>query len=180
MEGFDHILNWRLQRGSHGFPGKDGGTCINEAALVACGFPYRPVRTVTDMPHDFSRPICRLALRLNDEATNAERQRLMPFVTRLACADRPEVERERAAYISARIDLDDLLSLNVPFEKGLRVLEGALAIGRQADPLGFDEVESRMDAAQQQSGNGYRRQAGFLPAKLRSWFGRTKKAESVE
>ena len=180
MEGFDHILNWTLQRGSHRFPGKDGGTCINEAALVACGFPYRPVRTVTDMPQDFSRPICRLALRLNDEATNAERQRLMPFVTRLACADRPEVERERAAYISAHIDLGDLLSLNVPFEKGLRVLEGALAIGRQADALGFDEVESRMDAAQQQVDQGYQRQVGFLPAKLKSWFGMTKRTESVE
>jgi hypothetical protein len=22
------------------FPGKDGGTCINEAAIVAAGFPY--------------------------------------------------------------------------------------------------------------------------------------------
>ena len=179
MMQFDHILNWKLQRGSHQFPGKDGGTCINEAALVACGFPYRPVRTVTDMPQDFSRPICRLALRLNDEATNAERQRLMLFVTRLACADRPEVERERAAYISAHIDLGDLLSLNVPFEKGLRVLEGALAIGRQADALGFDEVESRMDAAQQQVDQGYQRQVGFLPAKLKSWFGASKSPEGV-
>ena len=35
MEGFDHILNWRLLRGSHEFPGKDGGTCINEAAVIA-------------------------------------------------------------------------------------------------------------------------------------------------
>ena len=41
MEGFDHILNWKLLRGSHEFPGKDGGTCINEAALVAAGFKYR-------------------------------------------------------------------------------------------------------------------------------------------
>ena len=38
MEGFDHILNWKLLRGSHEFPGKDGGTCINEAAVVAAGF----------------------------------------------------------------------------------------------------------------------------------------------
>ena len=34
MEGFEHILNWKLLRGSHEFPGKDGGTCINEAAIV--------------------------------------------------------------------------------------------------------------------------------------------------
>jgi hypothetical protein len=41
MDGFDHILNWTLQVGSHPFPGKDGGTCINEAAIVAAGFEYR-------------------------------------------------------------------------------------------------------------------------------------------
>ena len=87
MEGFDHILNWTLQRGSHQFPGKSGGTCINEAALVTAGFPYRPVWSVHVMPRCFSRPICRLAMHLNDEATDSERQRLLPFVTRLACAD---------------------------------------------------------------------------------------------
>ena len=32
MEAFDTILNWKLKAGSHPFPGKDGGTCINEAA----------------------------------------------------------------------------------------------------------------------------------------------------
>jgi hypothetical protein len=40
MELFDNILNWKLKQGSHTFPGKDGGTCINEAAVVAAGFPY--------------------------------------------------------------------------------------------------------------------------------------------
>jgi len=61
MDGFDHILNWKLQPGSHPFPGKDGGTCINEAAIVAAGFEYQPVRRVEDMPDCFSRPICKLA-----------------------------------------------------------------------------------------------------------------------
>ena len=46
MDRFDHILHWRLQQGSHTFPGKDGGTCINEAAIVAAGFPYQPVGSV--------------------------------------------------------------------------------------------------------------------------------------
>ena len=41
MDGFDHILNWKLKAGSHPFPGRDGGTCINEAALIAAGFEYR-------------------------------------------------------------------------------------------------------------------------------------------
>src|SRR3954469_18209980 len=87
MDGFDHILNWTLQVGSHPFPGPDGGTCINEAAIVAAGFTYQPVRRLEDMPECFSRPICRLAMQLNDEATDKERQQLLPFVTRLACAD---------------------------------------------------------------------------------------------
>jgi hypothetical protein len=101
MDDFDHILNWKLKAGSHPFPGKDGGTCINEAALVAAGFEYRPVRRVEDMPKCFSRPICRLAMQLNDMAEDSERQHLLPFVTRLACADTTQVERERAAYISS-------------------------------------------------------------------------------
>ena len=54
MDGFDHILNWKLKEGSHQFPGKDGGTCINEAAIVAAGFEYRPVRKVEEMPDCFS------------------------------------------------------------------------------------------------------------------------------
>jgi hypothetical protein len=44
MEGFDHILNRKLLRGSHDLPGKDGGTCINEAAIIAAGFEYRALR----------------------------------------------------------------------------------------------------------------------------------------
>ncbi len=66
MEGFDHILNWKLKAGSHQFPGPDGGTCINEAALVAAGFDYQPIRNVNQMPECFSRPICALAMWLNE------------------------------------------------------------------------------------------------------------------
>ncbi len=56
MKGFDHVLNWTLKAGSHPFPGQDGGTCINEAALVAAGFEYKPNTTVDTMPDCFSRP----------------------------------------------------------------------------------------------------------------------------
>src|SRR3712207_3134741 len=129
MESFDQILNWKLKRGSHVFPGKDGGTCINEAAIVAAGFPYQSVRSVNDMPDCFSRPICALAMQMNDEADDEERQRLMPFVTRLACADTPEVEQAREHYIAAR------LRWHRPFHESLEILEGALAIGRKADGL---------------------------------------------
>lgn len=93
MEGFDHVLNWKLKAGSHPFPGKDGGTCINEAALVAAGFAYKPIRTVDNLPDCISRPICRFAVLLNDEANDEEPQRLLPYVTRLACADTREIEK---------------------------------------------------------------------------------------
>src|SRR3954454_15526440 len=101
MDGFDHILNWTLKVGSHPFPGPDGGTCINEAAILAAGFPYQPVRSVEDMPECFSRPICRLAMELNDEANDEQRQQLLAIVDLLACADTPEVERNRQRYIEA-------------------------------------------------------------------------------
>src|ERR671938_1419971 len=140
MEGFDHILNWKLKAGSHLFPGPDGGTCINEAALVAAGFEYRPISSVRQMPSCFSRPICRLAMRLNDMAGNRERQQLLPFVTRLACADTPEIEQAREDYIESRMPKFGLLSI----EKGIEILEGALAIGRQAEPLAPDAVEARL------------------------------------
>src|ERR687886_510815 len=141
MEGFDHILNWKLKAGSHQFPGPDGGTCINEAALVAMGFEYRPIAGIHQMPSCFSRPICRLAMLLNDSVSDEERQRLLPYVTRLACADTSEIEREREAYIQAHIHKGRL-----SIEKGIEILEGALAIGRQAEPLVPEVARARLEA----------------------------------
>ncbi len=142
METFDHVLNWKFKLGSHQFPGPNGGTCINEAAVVAAGFEYRPVCQVEQMPDCFSRPICRLAMQLNDQTGDRDRQRLLPYVTRLACADAPEIEKQRADYISRQTRVRPMA-----FNRGLEVLEGALAIGRQADPLGPEEVRTRMDKA---------------------------------
>jgi hypothetical protein len=171
MDGFDHILNWKLKAGSYPFPGKDGGTCINEAAIVAAGFPYQAVKNVEDMPACFSRPICRLAMRLNDEASDAERQQLLPFVTQLAYADSPEVERARATYIhrhTARWS---------SFQEGLAVLEEALAIGRQADALGLDTVKTRMGAVQSRATTATSVADTPLLSKLKSWFGVAKQTE---
>ena len=179
MSNFDHILNWTLKRGSHPFPGPDGGTCINEAAVVAHGYPYRPIKSHLAMPPCFSRPICRLALYLNDEATEAQRQRLLPFVTRLACADTPAVEAQRAAYIRSHINLDGPLPIHSSFDEGIRTLEGALAIGRQADTMEFDEVRDRMAAVRRQPAKPNHRVAGTLSAKLKFWLGASQ-AESVE
>lgn len=81
---FEKILNWKLLRGSHEFPGPEGGTCINEAAIVAAGFKYQSVRTADSMPLCFSRSISSFAMYLNDYFDDEARQRLMKYVTRLA------------------------------------------------------------------------------------------------
>ena len=152
MTDFSHILDWKLKVGSHQFPGRAGGTCINEAAVVAAGFPYQPIRQVEEMPDCFSRPICRLAMQLNDHASDAERQRLLAFVCRLACADTPDVELERARLIAAHGARS--------FDDGLALLARALEIGRQADPLGVEEARDRLDAVRPIS----------LAAKVKRWL----------
>jgi hypothetical protein len=173
MGEFDHILNWTLKEGSHPFPGKDGGTCINEAAIVAAGFEYQPVHQVEQMPDCFSRPICKLAMKLNDNASDLERQQLLPFVTRLACADTPAIEAKRAAFIEAQ---------NVTaysFDHGLRVLEDALAVGQQADTMPAVEVRSRMDEVQSRASTraSLAETSAFL--RIKSWFERTKQADAA-
>jgi hypothetical protein len=145
MDTFNHILDWKLKRGSHVFPGKDGGTCINEAAVVAAGFPYQPVRAVETMPACFSRPICRLAMLLNDEASDEERQLLLPFVTLLACADTKKIEWAREVYIAQH------LRHRMNFQDRLEVLKGALAIGRHVDVLELAEVRTRLEVVQQKA-----------------------------
>jgi hypothetical protein len=164
METFDKILNWKLKRGSHRFPGPDGGTCINEAAIVAAGFPYQAVVFVDSMPDCFSRPICLLALRLNDWATDEQRQRLLSFVTHLAYADTADVESEREAYIARR------LSGSLPFHEMLEVLKGTLAIGRQADVLGPEQVTTKLEAVQQSAVPHPR--AGYASplTKIKAWL----------
>ena len=180
MAHFDHILNWTLKVGSHPFPGKDGGTCINEAAIVAAGFPYQPVRRVKDMPECFSRPICRWAMELNDDATDEQRQQLLPFVTRLACADTPEVEDERAAYIDSHLTLSLSFDKCITFEEGLKILEGALAIGRQADPLGVDSVKPRLDAVRSRAITPTLVPHTSLLSKIKKWFGTAKQIEPAQ
>ena len=172
MDKFDHILHWKLKRGSHAFPGTDGGTCINEAAIVAAGFPYQPVRSVHDMPRCFSRPICTLAMQLNDEASDEERQHLLPFVTRLACAETPSVEQERETYIAV------CMRWRMPFQEGMKVLEGALAIGRQAGVSPPDEVRTRMGAVQARATISTSVPDTPLFAKIKTWFG-TKETASA-
>jgi hypothetical protein len=99
---WNHVLNWRLLAGSHEFPGPDGGTCINEAAIVAAGFEYKKINSAYDCPPCFSTAISSYAITLNDKMPSDLRQELlMPFVVRLAgTADTQEVEIDRATYIA--------------------------------------------------------------------------------
>lgn len=102
MFDFNSILNWKLLAGSHEFPGPDGGTCINEAAVVAAGFAYREITSPEDCPPCFSRALAAYALALNDRIRDDALRHalLMPFVTRLAgSADTDAVEERRATHI---------------------------------------------------------------------------------
>lgn len=98
---FNQMLNWKLLAGSHNFPGSDGGTCINEAAIIAAGFEYKSVKSPKDCPPCFSRTIANYAIILNDKMPDDLRQRLLlPFVMRLAgSADTEEIEQKRQELI---------------------------------------------------------------------------------
>ena len=102
---FGRLLNWKILRGSHEFPGPDGGTCVNEAAIVAAGYPYTPVRRIDDCPLSFSRPLALYAMCLNEIVLDdtLRQELLLPFVTRLAgSADTAEVDMQRVALILQR------------------------------------------------------------------------------
>jgi hypothetical protein len=102
---FTRMLNWKILRGSHEFPGPDGGTCVNEAAIVAAGYPYQPVRRIDDCPPSFSRPLALYAMCINEIVLSDElrQELLLPFVTRLAgSADALDVEMQRVGLILQR------------------------------------------------------------------------------
>jgi hypothetical protein len=107
---FQRMLEWKLLRGSHEFPGPDGGTCVNEAAIVAAGYAYRAIYRAKDLPASFSRPIAMFALCLNDTLDDELRQELlMPFVTRLAgSADASKIEMMRAELMLRRTAVEIL------------------------------------------------------------------------
>ncbi len=77
-------LRWKLLEGSHKWPGPSGGTCINEAAVVVAGFPYRRVTKTTDLPPCFCPVLSEWLISINDSCSDTFRQRLIRYVTRLA------------------------------------------------------------------------------------------------
>src|SRR6478735_11124764 len=98
---FQQLANFRLARGSHKHPNKDGNICVNEAAVIVAGFQYREIRDVSCLPDCFSRPVSEYAIYLNDFMMHQVRNELLaPFVTRLpGTSDAPWIEEERARLI---------------------------------------------------------------------------------
>jgi hypothetical protein len=98
---FQPLANFRLARGLHKQPNKDGNICVNEAAVIAAGFEYRAVKDVSCLPDCFSRPVSDYAIYLNDLMLHRVRNELlMPFVTRLpGTSDSPWIEAKRAEFI---------------------------------------------------------------------------------
>jgi hypothetical protein len=164
MEAFDTILNWKLKRGSHTFPGPDGGTCINEAAVVAAGFPYRT------SPYGLRHASVLLAPDLHAGPVPERLLQRRGAAATLALCDPPGlcrhagVEREREAYIASRI------RYRLPFREGLQILEGALAIGRQADGLAPEEVTTRLETVRQSATPPTPAASSSKLAKIKAWF----------
>ena len=104
MKQLEGWLDWQLKHGSHDFPGPDGGTCINEAAVVVAGFSYREVTSITDLPESFCPVISQYALTLNDAMSEGELlNRLRPFAARLSgSSDSRKRVSERALYLAMR------------------------------------------------------------------------------
>ena len=113
-----------------------------------------------------------------DRAREALRHVLDPangpvLVTRLACADTWPVERERAAYISS------WAAGRHTFEQGLKILEGALAIGRQAEAPAPDAVKTRMDLVQNRATTPTSVADSAVFSKIKSWLLATKQTEGT-
>ena len=100
IKPLEKLLDWKLLKGSHDWPGPHGGTCINEAAIVAAGFEYQSVSHAEDCPPCFSPVISAYLIALNDRMGDKQRQQLKRFVTRLSGSrDTPEVEHQRLEFI---------------------------------------------------------------------------------
>ena len=94
------LCNWKLKAGSHKWPGPHGGTCINEAAIVAAGFEYKSVSKASDCPPCFSPVVSAYLIQLNDHLNDVDRQQLIRFVTRLSGSrDTDAVEQKRLEFI---------------------------------------------------------------------------------
>ncbi len=152
------LLDWQLKHGSHEFPGPDGGTCINEAAVVVAGFPYREVLSIADLPESFCPVIGQFTLTLNDSMPEGGTlNRLRPFAGRLAgSCDTREVALERARFLAlaaARDFASIAIEARAPTAAAwLRRAEGLEAAAATIDALAtrcwHDRAREALQAAQ--------------------------------
>lgn len=99
------LNDWKLLHGSHDFPGPEGGTCINEAAIVAAGFPYRAVGSSKDLPECFCPIIGEFLIAINDHVRDYDRQLLKKYVLKLAGSKTtPFYSRIRLETLSNALD----------------------------------------------------------------------------
>ncbi len=88
----------KLKKGSHELPSE--GSCAMEVAILAAGYAWEQVNSASDLPPCMSRVLGAYVIRLNDSMPDAQRQRLLSFVTRMSgTAGTPEVELKRAEYL---------------------------------------------------------------------------------
>jgi hypothetical protein len=149
------ILNWRLKAGSHKFPGPDGGTCLNEAAIVAAGFAYKKISSSDDCPPCFSRPFAGYAIWINDWLCDDNRHALLaPFVLRLSgTADDPAIEREREHFLALGIltrVVPHFIEDDAPTARALataRTWEQAYAVGVFGEAISYAAITQTIESA---------------------------------
>jgi hypothetical protein len=149
------LLNWKLLKGSHNWPGAEGGSCINEVAIVVAGFPYQAVAKPADLPRTFSKELGTLLLYLNDALGDAHRQKLKRFVLRLpGSKDSGSVEMERCQRLRDSVRpllpllIQDSLagSLRSGAERLAFVARLGELIGRGVKMAHRDDADAMLDA----------------------------------
>ena len=154
MEVLQTLLHWKLLKGSHQWPGPDGGTCIVEAAIVAAGFSYRRIMITEDAPSDFSPTIAAYLIELNDGLPDDERQRLGVFVDRLSdSAGNTKIENQRRQLIES----ETVMRVLPPFLRSLKMRMSAEICGHEllsASSL-LDRVVTRLQGAGMLSPPGF-------------------------
>ena len=92
-----------LRHGSHTNP--EQGMCIMETVAFVSGEPF------TDHPKCASKVITRLAMRLNDRWSDEQRQKLKPFILRIAGTATDEATEVKRAFMCADWALRELLPI---------------------------------------------------------------------
>lgn len=96
LSSLHKICDWKLLSGSHDYPGPSGGTCINEAAIVAAGLKYRSFNDYNSMPKCFSPVLAGALMSLNDTFGDEDRQQLIKYVPLIAGSrDTNKIEIDR-------------------------------------------------------------------------------------